>query len=150
METDFTTAIYTRLVREGAPAATIYRFVVHDLPRRFHDLPAGIRARVLEEEPETTGTEWDAVLAAMLEHLAHVHGLAVPEWVDRPERFLDSPWFCSEDRRIREGALLFCPAPFVRHGAFIDPRDLDRRGGEKAAWHPRDAAGTERWPESCC
>ncbi len=78
-----------------------------------------------------THTKWDALLAAMVEHLARLHGHEQPAWVDEPERFLDSPWVLSPVPVIRMEALMFAPAAFLRHGAIPDPRDLDDRGGER-------------------
>ena len=59
-----------------------------------------------------------------------------PAWVDEPERFLDSTWVLSPLPSIRMHSLMFAPAAFLRHGAIPDPRDLDRRRGERYAWTP--------------
>ena len=60
-----------------------------------------------------------------------LHGHEPPGWVDEPERFLDSTWVLSPIPVIRMESLMFAPAAFLRHGAIPDPRDLDRRGGER-------------------
>ena len=79
---------------------------------------------------------WDALMAAVVEHLATLHGHEVPEWVNERERFLDVPWIVSRLPLIRQESLAFAPAAFIRHGALPDPRDLDARGGERHAWAP--------------
>ena len=91
------------------------------------------------KEPTRWPLRWAltlALLAAMVEHLARLHGFEQPAWVDEPERFLDSPWVLSPVPLIRMEALMFAPAAFLRHGAIPDPRDLDRRGGERYEWAP--------------
>ena len=81
----------------------------------------------------------------MVEHVAWLHGHAPPAWVDEPERFLDSTWVVSPLPSIRMDSLMFAPAAFLRHGAIPDPRDLDRRGGERYEWiipGPNENPGT--------
>lgn len=121
-------------VREDWPEGDIQRWIVCGLPREFHALSAADQREVLAERAPLTRTKWDALLAAMVEHLARLHGLEQPAWVDEPQRFLDSPWVLSPVPLIRMEALMFAPAAFLRHGAIPDPRDLDRRGGERHEW----------------
>ena len=84
----------------------------------------------LAERVPLTHTKWDAL------HVAWLHGHEAPAWVDEPERFLDSTWVVSPIPEIRMHSLMFAPAAFLRHGAIPDPRDLDRRGGERCDWAP--------------
>ena len=69
-----------------------YRMLISDLPRRFHAASRELQARSLEEAPRLTGTKWDALLAAVAEHIAITHGHPVPEWCDDPERSLRIYW----------------------------------------------------------
>ena len=129
--TEFRLALetYANAVRSGWPAADLERAILHDLPRRFRGLPAEAQAGVLATAPSLTHTRWDALIAAMTEHVARLHGHDLPAWIDEPERFLDLPF-------MRRNAILYAPAAFIRHGALPDPRDLDARGGERHAWVP--------------
>ena len=129
-------ADYAAGVTERWSSDTMARMIVHDLPRQFIDLGRDAQRRVLEEAPPLTGTAWDALLAAMAEHLAELHHHAVQPWMDEPERFLDETWVLDKNTSIRLNALAFGPPAFVRHGTVIDPRDLDARGGERREWVP--------------
>ena len=118
------------------PQGTILRGIAHDLPRRFLGLPRARQAEVLADPPPLTRTRWDALLAAVAEHVAELHGHSVPAWADEPARFLRVPWIVSADPEIRANSLLYAPPAFIRHGALPDPRDFDARGGERHAWDP--------------
>ena len=80
-------ADYAAGVDEGWSKDTMARMVIHDLPRQFIALDRDAQRRVLEEAPPLTGTAWDALLAAMAEHLAELHDHPVQPWMDEPERF---------------------------------------------------------------
>ncbi len=123
-------------IAENWPEGDIQRWIVCGLPREFHALSPADQREVLAEQVPLTRTKWDALMAAMVEHLARLHGFEQPAWVDEPERFLDSPWVLSPVPLIRMEALMFAPAAFLRHGAIPDPRDLDARGGERDEWTP--------------
>ena len=133
----FSLADFVVGIEEGWPEGDIQRWIVGGLPREFLALSAADQRKVLAERVPLTHTKWDALLAAMVEHLARLHGHEQPAWVDEPERFLDSPWVLSPVPVIRMEALMFAPAAFLRHGAIPDPRDLDDRGGERHDWAPR-------------
>ena len=125
---------YIEGIAAGWPEGDVARMIVHGLPREFHALSAAEQRAALAKRVPLTRTKWDALIAAMVEHVAWLHGHAPPAWVDEPERFLDSTWVLSPIREIRMESLLFAPAAFLRHGAIPDPRDLDRRGGERYEW----------------
>ena len=127
---------YIHGIEEGWPEHDIQRGIVCSLPRRFHGLPREKQRSALQEHVPLTGTRWDALLAAMVEHVAARHGLEPPEWVHEPERFIEDTWVLSPVPIIRLKALMFAPAAFLRHGAIPDPRDLDARGGETEEWSP--------------
>ena len=133
----FRVAAYSDVIRETHDDPHRYRMIMHDLPRRFHQESQEGQLAALEEPPALTGTRWDALLAAVTEHIARLHDHAVPAWVDEPERFLSVPWVISSNPTVAADSILYCPAAFIRHGALPDPTELDARGGEIHAWVPR-------------
>ena len=136
MVKSFTLSAYIEGIPKGWPESDIQRMIVCGLPRGFHARNAEEQRAALAEPVPLTGTKWDALLAAMVEHLSRLHGHEVPAWVDEPERFLDSTWVVSPVPVIKMQSLMFAPAAFLRHGAIPDPRDLDSRGGERHEWVP--------------
>ncbi len=144
MSVHFRVADYSAILDNALDDTERYRALMHDLPRRFHQLPSERQISALSEPAPLTGTDWDAFLAAVVEHIARLHGHSVPDWTEEAERFLDPPWVvCSFPGTARE-SVLFAPAAFVRHGVFPDLADLDRRGGERYTWAPsREGDG---WP----
>ena len=133
---EFRLSLYTTPIIEKWPDIDIQRAIVCSLPRRFHRLEREEQNEALRERVRLTSTRWDALLAAMVEHLAARHGLATPDWVNEPERFLADTWVLPSARSIRRNAVMFAPAAFLRHGAIPDPRDLDARGGDYEEWAP--------------
>jgi hypothetical protein len=86
--------------------------------------PADIQPSLLQQEPPPIGDErWDALLAALAEHLAAQHDLAPPDWAE--SRVLGRPWFPAELRIQRAEALVWAPAAFRKHGVYLSARDLD-------------------------
>lgn len=74
-------------------------------------------------EPPPTGDErWDALLAALAEHLNAKLDLAPPAWAEL--RVLEKPWFPSSLRILRAQALVWAPAAFRKHGVFLTAQDL--------------------------
>jgi hypothetical protein len=123
-------------ITAGWSDGDLLRAMLHDLPRRFHGLAPEGQRKVLRQRPALTRTRWDALLAATVEHIADLHGHTAPDWVDEPERFLNITWITSDVPWIRDNAIAYSPAAFIRHGALPDPRDLDHRGGEQHEWCP--------------
>ena len=86
--------------------------------------PADVQPSLLRAEPTPVGDErWDALLAALAEHLAAQHDLAPPEWAE--SRILRRPWFPAELNIQRAEALVWAPAAFRKHGVYLSARDLD-------------------------
>ena len=127
---------YSNAVTEGWKRADIYRAIIHEIPRLFHSLDPEAQRQAIKDAPTLTGTPWDALIAAVVEHIARLHGQDIPAWVEEPERFLGETWVVSRLPLIRYESLAFAPGAFIRHGALPDPRDLDARGGERHAWAP--------------
>lgn len=86
--------------------------------------PASGQPALLREEPPPVGDErWDALLAALAEHLAATHDLAPPVWTEL--RVLRQPWFPAELRVQRADALVHVPASFRKHGVYLSAADLE-------------------------
>ena len=83
-----------------------------------------IQTALLMDDPPSVGDErWDALLAALAEHLAAKHDLAPPSWTD--PRVLGRPWFPAELRVQRADALVHAPAAFRKHGVYLAAADLE-------------------------
>lgn len=127
---------YSDIIRGDWQDSDRYRLLIHQLPRRFHNASRERQAAALLAPPTLTGTRWDALLAAVVEHLAWLHDHPIPAWINEPERFLQTPWVIPRNAVTAADAVLYAPGAFIRHGALPDPLDLDARGGEKVAWRP--------------
>ncbi|WP_026313833.1 hypothetical protein [Actinomadura flavalba] len=66
---------------------------------------------------------WDALLAAIAEHLTARHDLAPPAWT--ADRVLERPWFPAELPSQRAEALVRAPAAFRKHGVYLSAHDLE-------------------------
>ena len=124
---------YAEGVQAGWRSDELYRLIVKNISRQFHNAQESERQMVLQNAPPLTGTAWDALMAAVIEHLAETHGYARPAWVNEVERFADEPVRMLPEYLTPADALR-CPAAFLRHGTLIDPRSLSRRNGEVTDW----------------
>jgi len=86
----------------------------------FDRASPGDRVRMVRGRPAATGDErFDALLAAMVEHLCARWGVPVPGWVDDPDRYVEPWWFVSGLRNLHASALAESPISFARHGVFV-------------------------------
>ena len=86
--------------------------------------PGDVQPSLLGDEPLPVGDErWDALLAALAEHLAAQHDLAPPAWTEL--RVLRQPWFPAETQVQRADALARAPAAFRKHGVYLSATDLE-------------------------
>jgi hypothetical protein len=84
---------------------------------------AQVQVDLLRVEPALIGDErWDALLAALAEHLCAQHDLAPPAWTE--SRVLRRPWFPAELAVQRVEALVRAPAAFRKHGVYLSAHDL--------------------------
>lgn len=89
--------------------------------------PVDRRARLLGERPATTGDpRYDALIAALAQHLAYHDGIEIPEWAYEADRFLEQWWFPIDLPSVRTDALVHSPAAFRIRGIFIGTGALDR------------------------
>jgi hypothetical protein len=94
------------------------------VPRGIPVGPADVQPSMLRDEPPPAGDErWDALLAALAEHLAAQPDLAPPEWAEM--RVRQQPWFPAELEIQRADALVWAPAAFRKHGVYLSARDLE-------------------------
>ena len=118
----------------GLRTSTIERRVVKELLRYYHRLDIEGRRTLAAAEPPLTGTIWDAVIAAAVEHACSTHDEPAPAWTQKPERFLQEPWVSERGPIDRGTALNNAPGAFIRHNTFIEVRNLDERAGERHVW----------------
>jgi hypothetical protein len=86
----------------------------------FDKATAYERRLMVENRPPTTGeARYDALLAALVEHLCTGAGMPTPRWVDDPERFVEPWWFVAGLRSLQASALVQSPISFARRGVFI-------------------------------
>jgi hypothetical protein len=86
--------------------------------------PGDAQPALVADEPPPTGDErWDALLAALAEHLSAGHDLAPPDWTEL--RVLQRPWFPAPLRIQRADALVHAPAAFRKHGVYLSAADLE-------------------------
>jgi hypothetical protein len=85
--------------------------------------PAKQTALLMDDPPSVGDERWDALLAALAEHLAAKHDLAPPSWTEL--RVLGRPWFPAELRVQRADALVHAPAAFRKHGVYLAAADLE-------------------------
>lgn len=85
--------------------------------------PVDDQPGLLDPVPRRLDDRWDALLAALAEHLAAKHDLAAPEWART--RVLNRPWFPAELRAHRLEALVWAPAAFRKHGVYLAAGDLE-------------------------
>jgi hypothetical protein len=98
--------------------------LVWEFLEEYRREPGDAQPRLLRDEPSPLGDErWDALLAALAEHLAAKHDLAPPAWTG--SRVLRRPWFPAELRVQRADALVRAPAAFRKHGVYLSAADLE-------------------------
>ena len=124
---------YADTIDNAWSGAERYRMLISDLPRRFHAASPELQALSLKEPPRLTGTKWDALLAAVAEHIAITHDHPVPDWCDDPERSLKIYWMPipAFGKGFPGMAYRDTPGAFLRHGVIIGGRELGEREGER-------------------
>ena len=86
----------------------------------FRGSPRPGRIALIAAEPPATGARrFDAALAGLAEFFACEGDIAVPDWVEREERFVEPWWFVASRPAFHAYTLSNTPAAFARHGVFI-------------------------------
>jgi transcriptional regulator with XRE-family HTH domain len=76
-------------------------------------------------EPEATGSsQWDAAIAAIVEHHLVAEHLPVPEWVLAPSRALRRPWVLGESAYTLTPEPSHVPPEFLRRRVLVDADTL--------------------------
>ena len=91
---------YAQAVVNGWTEGELLRLHLHELPRSLMDLSEEERNALLGERPPLTGTPWDQLLAATVEHVCELHGLTAPAWSQERERFRKVPHVFTSGRAI--------------------------------------------------
>lgn len=81
---------------------------------------------IREKPPPTGDSRFDAVLAGTAEFFAREGAIAVPSWVDEPDRFVEPWWFATDRPAFEAYTFAHTPAVFARHGVFIAREVFDR------------------------
>ena len=123
-----------REVEKGGSETSLERILVKGLLREYHEATQEGRNALVRSRPPRTGTVWDAVIAATIEHACETHEEPIPAWTQEPGRFLKEPWTACRLPISHATAFWNAPAAFIRHNTFIEPRNLDERTGEKHVW----------------
>jgi len=118
----------THLVSESDEGGRV-RLLVEFLEEYGHE-PGEDRSELLWARPPVTGNRgWDAVLAALAEHLADRMGIAPPPWVEDRERLDGGGWTLDGGLPSRRAdAIALAPPAFRRRHVYVDLRDLARDG----------------------
>jgi len=91
-----------------------------DFARLWDREPPDRRAALVAQGPLPCGdSRYDALLAAIVEHLCERDGLPAPSWALDPSRFLETWWFVSGMQRLHATALVQSPISFARRGVFV-------------------------------
>jgi hypothetical protein len=113
----------------GATSSEARRLrVFFEFSRGADDAGAAALPLITAEPPTTGQPRYDALLAAIAEHIAARHGLPGPLWSITIDRFLEIPWWMSDLPSARAHALLWAPASFRRRGIYLDRHDLTQDG----------------------
>jgi hypothetical protein len=92
----------------------------------WQGLASPARDAALAEEPVLLGGVKDAYLAAVAEHLARVDRRPIPEWTEKPERFLAQPFFAGGLESLKAILIVESPIAFRRRLIFISTNALSR------------------------
>jgi hypothetical protein len=108
----------------ATPAYPIRWKLVWEFMEEYRWEPPAAQSALLLDEPPTTGDErWDALLAALADHLSGQRDAEPPSWT--ASRVLDEPWFPAELEAQRVDARETAPPAFRRHGVWLSAIDLE-------------------------
>lgn len=86
----------------------------------YEKADAAVRGGLIDIRPDSTGDHrFDALLAAIAEHLCAADSIPGPSWAGEADRFLDEWWFVAGLRSMEADALVHSPISFARRGIFV-------------------------------
>lgn len=96
-----------------------------DLATRLAVMTPVEATRAIEQDPGSTGDQrWDALIAGVVERVAHRAAVRTPIWTAAPHRFLDRWWFLTPYRSLHASALVDTPAELANRGVFLHESSL--------------------------
>ncbi len=94
---------------------------------RLTEMDDAVLATEARAEPPMIGdVRYDALLAALVEHVTLQRGISSPKWARQPRRVVHGLWWTSPLPSARARAIDTCPASFRVRGVMLDATDLDR------------------------
>jgi hypothetical protein len=114
-----------------SPADSALREVIGFVDAMRAGGPDQVSARTMPEPERVGDIRWDAMLAAVAEHVCLAASAAVPGWTAAPSRALERWWFPLADivgflpKGLAVSAIVGSPGPFAVRGIMIDPSTLD-------------------------
>ena len=112
------------LSNDGQGEATARR-LAFSFVEEFDRAGASDRLAMVTERPmPTSDPRYDALLAGLVEHLCARWEVAIPAWVEDPERFIVPWWFVSGLKRLHAAALAESPISLARRGVFLTANAL--------------------------
>lgn len=86
-----------------------------------------VRSALVRERPDLVGDRrWDALVAALVEHLCARDAIPAPGWTSEPARFCQPLWQLSGMASLRSSAFVHSPISFLRHGVLVSESELER------------------------
>jgi hypothetical protein len=92
----------------------------------------GSRASTINDPPQLIDPLRDAYLAAVAEHLARMHGLAVPDWTETQGNDLHRPFFAGGLESLKGVLVAESPTAFRRRLLFVSKNALSRARSPEA------------------
>jgi hypothetical protein len=100
---------------------------LHDWWSNAVDYRQDLIAEPLSPIATRAGNRWAAFCAAVVEELCARTGFPCPAWTERPEYFLEQPWYYYSQASQREWLLSTTPEPFKRRNIFVGGSVLDNK-----------------------
>lgn len=114
----------TRLI-ETVSEETRWRLLLAFLDEYRYGDPLTRCDRFIDEPRHVGDARWDAMLAAVAEHLAYHSDTPAPKWVRAAGReWIGAIWWVNPLPSARPWALAHSPAAFRRRGIFLHPDDI--------------------------
>jgi hypothetical protein len=93
--------------------------------------PEDVRQELIAEPPAPATMpeekRWAAFCAATVEELCARTSCTCPSWCNRPDYFLEQPWFYHPQQSQRDWQLATTPEPFKRRNIFVGGSVLDNK-----------------------